>query len=348
MDMEHEIKGATLAQPIAPQTEAEPMTTDQAREFLIGFMNEHFTDRTFHRYIRGTGGVLLAGDFAWQMATALRRIGAAPCAMCNGAGSVGHAPDGYFDCPECTPPVAQPIADVSAPADWLIVDSLLYRLNEFGVNCDEISVTMAEGSRKEAPRTERAKQLLAMLSARAAAPVSGGMLRLGDGIKLTGQPDGSIAVEHSDAPVSGLTCKACNGAGTWIGQHDGYDDADCAVCDGSGKAAPVSGPTEAPNFERMFMAACEDLAAISDMLGIDSDIEGGAAPIIEAIESLRTAAPMPSRFDLEAIDRAMQHMGDALNMNDFADESGEHITTPGFKAIERLLEAAPVSGPTDA
>jgi len=68
-------------------------------------------------------------------------------------------------------PVAQ--AQQSVPTDWLIVDSLLYRLNEYDVNCDEINVTMAGGSRKEAPRAERAKQLLAMLAARAAAPVSG-------------------------------------------------------------------------------------------------------------------------------------------------------------------------------
>lgn len=118
---------ATPAQPIAPP--AEPMTTDEAREFLIGFMNEHFTDRTFHRYIRaqrseGKVEANLAGDFAWQMATALRNIGAAPCAMCNGAGSVGYAPDGYFDCPECTAPVAQPIA-VSAPTERKLLNAAM-------------------------------------------------------------------------------------------------------------------------------------------------------------------------------------------------------------------------------
>lgn len=253
------LKSATPAQPIAPSTE--PMSTDEAREVLIGFMNEHFSDRSFHRYIRGTRdngnqSINLAGDFAWQMATALRRIGASPCAMCNGAGSVGHAPDGYFDCPDCTP-VAQPIADVSAPTD-------------------ELPITRSTYGTKEECEAEHARR-----AARA--------------------------------------------------------------------AAPVSGPSDAANFERMFVAACEDLAAISDTLGLDSDIEGGAAPILEAIESLRTAAPMPSRFDLEAIERAMDHMGDQLNDMDAAEERDELITAPGFEAIARLLEAAPEQAkPTEA
>jgi len=55
-----------------------PMTTDEAREYLVGFMEQHFTDKTFHRYIRGQigGSGPLAGDFAWQMARALRMLGA--------------------------------------------------------------------------------------------------------------------------------------------------------------------------------------------------------------------------------------------------------------------------------
>jgi hypothetical protein len=99
------------------------------------------------------------------------------------------------------------------------------------------------------------------------------------------------------------------------------------------------------NFERMFTTACEDLGAISEALGIDSNIEGGANPILDAIDSLRTAAPFPSRFDLEAIGRAMQHMGDELNASDSAGEEDENITLPGFEAIARLLDAAPVAAP---
>jgi hypothetical protein len=51
------------------------------------------------------------------------------------------------------------------PTDWLIDGSLVYRLNEYEVNCDEINITMAGGSRQEAPRRQRAEAILAMFSA---------------------------------------------------------------------------------------------------------------------------------------------------------------------------------------
>lgn len=50
------------------------MTTAQARECLVQFMEQNFADKTFHRYIRGQrvdGG--LAGDFAYQMASSLQQ-----------------------------------------------------------------------------------------------------------------------------------------------------------------------------------------------------------------------------------------------------------------------------------
>jgi hypothetical protein len=60
--------------------EPERMTIDEAREYLVKFMEQHFTDKTFHRYIRGQigGSGPLAGDFAWQMVRALRMLFAAP------------------------------------------------------------------------------------------------------------------------------------------------------------------------------------------------------------------------------------------------------------------------------
>lgn len=69
---------AALAVPAQPVASGEPMTTDEAREYLVTFMEQHFTDKTFHRYIRGqiAGSGPLAGDFAWQMATALRALAA--------------------------------------------------------------------------------------------------------------------------------------------------------------------------------------------------------------------------------------------------------------------------------
>jgi hypothetical protein len=82
---------AAPQQAAAPSVESvEPprMTTDESREYLIKFMEKHFTDKTYHRYIRGErGSVNLAGDFAWQMARALRMLAAAP-------GNSPEIPDG--------------------------------------------------------------------------------------------------------------------------------------------------------------------------------------------------------------------------------------------------------------
>jgi hypothetical protein len=61
--------------------------------------------------------------------------------------------------------------------------------------------------------------------------------------------------------------------------------------------APVAEPIElatarkdAQRNERLFLAACSDLGAVSEALGLDPD-DGGAEPIIEAINELRSAAP---------------------------------------------------------
>jgi plasmid maintenance system killer protein len=59
--------------------EPEPMTIDQSKQYLIGFMEQHFKDKTFHRYIRGgLDRATLAGDFAWELARTLRMLSAAP------------------------------------------------------------------------------------------------------------------------------------------------------------------------------------------------------------------------------------------------------------------------------
>lgn len=80
-------------QPPAAQVsdgDAMPFTTDEARAYLVEFMNQHFTDKTFDRYIRGliSPGGQLAGDFAWQMATALRRLAART--VTGSGGSIGE------------------------------------------------------------------------------------------------------------------------------------------------------------------------------------------------------------------------------------------------------------------
>lgn len=58
------------------------MTNDQSRKYLADFMQQHFKDKTYHRYIENA----LAVDFAWELARALRMLTAGPTA--SGAGDL--------------------------------------------------------------------------------------------------------------------------------------------------------------------------------------------------------------------------------------------------------------------
>lgn len=60
----------------ASRAPTERMNIDQSRKYLVEFMNAYFTDTTFTRYIMAdpVDQSRLAGDFACQMANALRQI----------------------------------------------------------------------------------------------------------------------------------------------------------------------------------------------------------------------------------------------------------------------------------
>jgi hypothetical protein len=73
-----------------------------------------------------------------------------------------------------TIPAQVPAAEVRAQAldtlnrdGWKIDGSLIYRLNDKGVNCDEINITMVNGSRAAEVRHDAAVELLAELSSTA-------------------------------------------------------------------------------------------------------------------------------------------------------------------------------------
>ena len=54
----------------------------------------------------------------------------------------------------------------AVPSDWLHENGLLYRLDPTGsFNVDEINITQVNGSRKPEGRSERATQLLAVITA---------------------------------------------------------------------------------------------------------------------------------------------------------------------------------------
>lgn len=121
----------------APAVEPPKLDTEQSREYLVEFMMKHFTDKTYHRYIRGQrGAVNLAGDFAWQMARALRQLAAAPTPPAQPAPSglyeaIKHGDDAhrawlkaaieafYADLPMPAYVPSQPAPDLSAQlAEW--------------------------------------------------------------------------------------------------------------------------------------------------------------------------------------------------------------------------------------
>jgi len=81
----------------APQAEPPRMSTEESREYLIKFMEKNFTDKTYHRYIRGEHPYPIAGDFAWQMARALRMLERAPAATLSPLCGAQHAESGKED-----------------------------------------------------------------------------------------------------------------------------------------------------------------------------------------------------------------------------------------------------------
>lgn len=105
--------------------------------------------------------------------------------------------------------------------------------------------------------------------------------------------------------------------------------------------------TEADRYKRMFEAACSALGEIAEALGIDPE-DGGAEPILDAIEELRAAAPeAPAR----AIARnAPDRMKPWISLHNISDDEftafhigfccGEQaIPTPWREAVKVMREA---------
>ena len=86
-------------------------------------------------------------------------------------------------------------------------------------------------------------------------------------------------------------------------------------------AAPQQVPVavELASMTRMFHAACADLGLVNAALGLDPD-DGGAEPILSAIEELRAAPPSPAALVLsdgeilESLNyKLSQHSGEGLD-----------------------------------
>lgn len=102
-------------------------------------------------------------------------------------------------------------------------------------------------------------------------------------------------------------CPDCHGQGTWIGGHDGYDDADCHSCDGSGKRAATV--KAVPSEEIDLMKEARELAPIlrgmcegggadrgDDIYAADYQAADGDVFVIRAAELLADfAAPLADK-----------------------------------------------------
>ncbi|WP_342705199.1 hypothetical protein OHZ10_29415 [Burkholderia arboris] len=111
-------------------------------------------------------------------------------------------------------------------------------------------------------------------------------------------------------------------------------------------ASPVEQPAAAPlenaelaSMTRMFHAACHDLGLINEALGLDPD-DGGAAPIIDAINELKVRAERPAPAPADERPAAAQIPYDGLT-EEFTDEVARLANdAPGIReAVAGALES---------
>lgn len=98
---------------------------------------------------------------------------------------------------------------------------------------------------------------------------------------------------------------------------------------------------EGESYQRMFLAACEALGAISEALDLDPD-DGGAEPILDAIEELRERLPEGWRL-VEKKTHYQLNNGSAVVANLAGPDAAENAAT-----LARLLSAAPTAAGDEA
>jgi len=94
---------------------------------------------------------------------------------------------------------------------------------------------------------------------------------------------------------------------------DGDSDGAQTIMSGAGKCVIAAAPvptTELEAMTRMFHDACADLGAINEALGLDPD-DGGAGPILDAIEELKCRTPVPAQGTVQITPNSPQTRMDA-------------------------------------
>jgi len=93
-------------------------------------------------------------------------------------------------------------------------------------------------------------------------------------------------------------------------------------------------PTSKAQYRRMFQAACSDLGLINEKLGLDPN-DGGAEPILAAIDELLATSTAAGQGDLVAAVRAMLTM---LDSGEWAEHAAA-TTGRGNPLAQRLEDA---------
>lgn len=169
-------------------------------------------------------------------------------------------------------------------------------------------------------------------------------------------------------------CKKCGGQ-RWIFRGNGEDiECDACIVDGPPESPAASAQqdereagymplTGAMRLVREKLARFEECAADDEGCDIGREwfdalttigllartqrspamwsmTPAGEAMLAQQVQA-DAGAVLVSRADLEAIDAAMQHLGDVLNGMDAVEAEDEEKTEPGFEAISRILASAP-------
>lgn len=271
--------------------------------------------------------------------------------------------------------------------DWLIEENSIYRLNEQGHHCDEITVGMANGSCEQIMQNIAAQKLHGILTGRLTVLDRNDMNRHESYVSTKGiypvQAEDalleSIANKHTnlrnptafarnrwgsaghgnvlaalqelqaiwklnmDAAVQAERVAALDEAKSavdvqWLSEHNRRLVKHAIDRLKSQRGAPEQqSDIAAPSYKHTSKAAVYALGLINEALGIDPDEAGGAGPILDAIEKLKTLRSRPVSNHQVAPAKAVTITADEIKW--LARKYQTEITTKGLEpqVLERLI-----------
>jgi hypothetical protein len=143
-----------------------------------------------------------------------------------------------------------------------------------------------------------------------------------------------------------IVCPGCYGVGTYIGQLDGYDDADCSMCDGAGKIAPPAATTASASidndeFWNHVIAYCKGVGNEGQAL-VDYVMSWHRAALARAPQS--DADKLAEAIHAAAVKAGIIEAGTVVSgpqlvmlCNDLANSVEPHASNAGEDTDEKLL-----------